>query len=86
MPCLVGRLEYDPRPQHICHSDMKEVRGGGVGGIPYELVHGGNGAWNICGKHTNVRGEKASWLAAILIYLPESFLYFSLVRNELSTY
>jgi len=41
----------------------------GIGGIPCELVHGGNGAGNSCRKNINIRGQKA-WLTAILIYLP----------------
>jgi hypothetical protein len=41
----------------------------GIGGIPCELVHGGNGAGNSCMKNIAIRGQK-SWLAAFLIYLP----------------
>ena len=41
----------------------------GVGGIPCELVHGGNGSGNSCWKNISIRGRKA-WLAALLIYLP----------------
>lgn len=44
----------------------------GIGGIPCELVHGGNGAGNSCAKNISIRGQKA-WLAAFLIYLPVLF-------------
>jgi hypothetical protein len=49
------------------------VRGrDGIGGIPCELVHGGNGAGNSCMKNISIRGQKA-WLSALLIYLPVLF-------------
>lgn len=41
----------------------------GIGGIPCELVHGGNGAGSSCRKNISIRGQRA-WLAALLIYLP----------------
>ena len=44
----------------------------GIGGIPCELVHGGNGAGNSCKKNISIRGQKA-WLAALLIYIPVLF-------------
>lgn len=44
----------------------------GIGGIPCELVHGGNGAGNSCGKNISIRGQRA-WLAATLVYLPVRF-------------
>lgn len=54
------------------------VRGrDGIGGIPCELVHGGNGAGNSCTKNIIIRGRKA-WLSALLIYLPVLFLPFTL--------
>ena len=49
----------------------------GIGGIPCELVHGGNGAGSSCGKNISIRGQKA-WLAATLIYLPVLFRRFLL--------
>jgi len=57
----------------------------GIGGIPCELVHGGNGAGNSCRKNLSIRGQNA-WLAAILIYLPVPFRRSSLVRNSLRIY
>ena len=54
----------------------------GIGGIPCELVHGGNGAGSSCRKNISIRGRKA-WLAATLIYLPVRFCCLSLVRNSL---
>ncbi|KAF9652019.1 hypothetical protein BDM02DRAFT_325454 [Thelephora ganbajun] len=45
----------------------------GIGGIPCELVHGGNGAGNSCRKNVSIRGRKA-WLTAILTYLPAYLL------------
>ena len=53
----------------------------GIGGIPCELVHGGNGAGNNCRKNINIRGRKA-WLAALLIYLPVLLFSSSLVRDS----
>lgn len=45
------------------------VQRSGRGGIPCDLVHGGNGAGNSCLKNVGIRGSKA-WLAAVAIYLP----------------
>jgi hypothetical protein len=53
----------------------------GIGGVPCELVHGGNGAGNSCRKNISIRGRKA-WLAALLIYLPVLF-FFSTVEDSL---
>ncbi|KAF9785854.1 hypothetical protein BJ322DRAFT_746067 [Thelephora terrestris] len=44
-----------------------------IGGIPCELVHGGNGAGNSCRKNIGIRGRKA-WLSALMIYLPAHLL------------
>ena len=54
----------------------------GIGGIPCELVHGGNGAGSSCRKNISIRGQKA-WLAALLIYLPVLFLSSSLFRDSM---
>ena len=55
----------------------------GIGGIPCELVHGGNGAGNSCRKNISIRGQKA-WLAAIMIYLPVLLLRSSPVGGSLN--
>jgi len=57
----------------------------GIGGIPCELVHGGNGAGNSCRKNINIRGRKA-WLAALLIYLPVLLFSSSLFRDSSKTH
>ena len=54
----------------------------GIGGIPCELVHGGNGAGNSCRKNISIRGQKA-WLTAIMIYLPVPLLRLSLLGGSL---
>ena len=53
----------------------------GIGGIPCELIHGGNGAGNSCRKNVSIRGQKA-WLAALLIYLPVLFFFSSPFRDS----
>jgi len=53
----------------------------GRGGIPCELVHGGNGAGGSCLKNVGIRGSKA-WLAAAAIYLPVHLLPIGLKRPK----
>jgi hypothetical protein len=71
-PSSWGNLALIPADGTNATAMWKElgVRGrNGIGGIPCELVHGGNGAGNSCIKNVVIRGSKA-WLAAIAIYLP----------------
>ena len=53
----------------------------GIGGIPCELVHGGNGAGDSCRKNISIRGQRA-WLTALLIYLPVLFFSSSPSRDS----